>query len=142
MSPGWLKRICIPGRPRIKAGYLFGAMSLTISTRAFDRIKLLDGSPVVPFTGKLRVRSTARPQVPMTMEKGSLVPATLPMPGFPGVRIPRAYVDPGAIGRPAKLVNFRKSHKRMRRKILKGLARYCKRRWTKGEKTCSVVPAT
>jgi len=40
---------------------------VTISTRAFDGIKLKPGTVLVPFTGKPRYRSTAKPtgQPPM-----------------------------------------------------------------------------
>jgi len=34
---------------------------MTISTRAYNGIKLWEGIPVVPFTGKPRYRSTAKP---------------------------------------------------------------------------------
>ncbi len=103
-------------------------MSFTFAPRAIDGIKLLGGSPVTPLTGVPRLRPAAKPRVPLVVVNGAFVPATVALPGFPRVRLPRAYVDPGAIGRESKPANFRRSCKRMRRKLRRELAEYGKKR--------------
>ena len=101
-------------------------MSLAFSEAALNGITVLPDSGVQFFTATPRLKEAAFPSKHNARKIAGdrFEKAFIPTPGFPLIFIPRAFVDPKAIDRESKPANFRKSHKRIRRRIAKEMAKY------------------
>ena len=101
-------------------------MSLAFSEAALNGIAILPDSGVQFFTATPRLKEAAFPSKRNARKIAGdrFEKAFVPMKGFPLIFIPRAFVDPKAIGQESKPANFRSSNKRIRRRIAKEIAKY------------------